>query len=82
MIKQRLAREGKGRSSGYRSLILFRRADRSIFVYGFAKNEIDNINPRQLKAFIELANEMLAYDNKALNAAMADQTIVEINCHE
>ena len=31
VIKQRLAREGRGRSGGYRSIILFRTANRAFF---------------------------------------------------
>ena len=39
VIKQRLPREGQGRSGGYRSLVVFKRDRRAIFVYGFAKNK-------------------------------------------
>jgi hypothetical protein len=43
VIKQRLARQGQGRSGGWRSIVLFRRGDRAFFVYGFAKSDRDNI---------------------------------------
>jgi hypothetical protein len=39
LIKQRVARRGEGQSGGYRTLIAFRTPSRSIFLYGFAKNE-------------------------------------------
>ncbi len=38
IVKQRVARPGKGKSGGYRTLILFRRGDRAIFAFGFAKS--------------------------------------------
>src|SRR3546814_6114326 len=38
VIKQRVARPGKGKSGGYRTLILFRKGDRAIFAFGFAKS--------------------------------------------
>lgn len=44
LIKQRIARAGEGKSGGYRSIILFRKGERSIFVYGFAKSDQDNID--------------------------------------
>lgn len=44
LIKQRIARSGEGKSGGYRSIILFRKGERSIFVYGFAKSDQDNID--------------------------------------
>jgi hypothetical protein len=37
VIKQRLRREGAGKSGGFRSIILFRGGTLAFFVYGFAK---------------------------------------------
>jgi len=36
VIKLRVAREGKGRSGGYRFLIAYRFGVRAVFLYGFA----------------------------------------------
>ena len=81
VIKQRLAREGQGKSGGFRSILLFRRGSKAFFVYGFAKSDRDNIRRDELKAFRKLAGEMLALDDKALVAAMRNGTIMEIECH-
>lgn len=81
VIKQRLAREGQGKSGGFRSIILFRQAEKAFFVYGFAKNDRTNIKRDELKAFRKLADQMLGYDDKALAAAMTNGTITEITCH-
>ncbi len=81
VIKQRLAREGQGKSGGFRSIVLFRRGSKAFFVYGFAKSDRDNIRRDELKAFRKLAGEMLALDDKALVAAMRNGTIMEIECH-
>lgn len=81
VIKQRLAREGQGKSGGFRSIILFRQAEKAFFVYGFAKNDRANIKGDELKAFRKLADQMLGYDDKALAAAMKNGTITEIMCH-
>ena len=82
VIKQRIAREGQGRSSGYRSIVLFRRDDRAIFAYGFAKNARQNIGQSELKAFRKLAEVMLAFEGKELQAAINNGTITEVMCHE
>ena len=82
VIKQRLAREGQGKSGGFRSIVLFRRGEKAFFAYGFAKNDRDNIKRDELKAFRKLADEMLALDDKALATAMKNGTITEIRCHE
>lgn len=81
VIKQRLAREGQGKSGGFRSIVLFRRGEKAFFVYGFAKNDRDNIKRDELKAFRKLADEMVTLDDKALAAAMKNGTITEIMCH-
>jgi hypothetical protein len=46
LIKQRVAREGAGKSGGYRTLIFFRAGERSIFVFGFAKSDKANLDCR------------------------------------
>ena len=51
VIKQRLARQGQGKSGGFRSIVLFRSGTTAFFVYGFAKNDRDNIDRQELKAF-------------------------------
>ena len=81
VIKQRLARRGQGRSGGFRSIVVFRRGDRAFFVYGFAKNDRDNIGRDELKAFRKLADELLTLDSPALAAAEKNGTIMEIECH-
>ncbi len=48
LIKQRVARQGQGRSGGYRTIIAFRAKGRAVFLYCFAKNERDNIEPDEL----------------------------------
>ncbi|MDX2266907.1 MAG: type II toxin-antitoxin system RelE/ParE family toxin [Bryobacter sp.] len=55
VIKQRIARPGKGRSKGYRTIILFRRGERAFFLYGFSKSQRANINAEEEKQFKEAA---------------------------
>lgn len=81
VIKQRLARKGQGRSGGFRAIILFRLGARAFFVYGYAKNDRQNINRDELKAFRKLAGAMLALDDAALLQAKQNATITEIVCH-
>jgi hypothetical protein len=59
LIKQRVSRAGGGRSGGYRTLIAYQTVRRSVFVYGFAKSERDNINARRLAELKLLAKRFL-----------------------
>ena len=59
VIKQRIARAGEGKSSGSRSIILFKKDDRAVFVYGFEKKDLANITVKDLVAFRKLADAIL-----------------------
>jgi hypothetical protein len=82
VIKQRIARPGEGKSGGFRVIILYRTGNRAFFVYGFAKNERDNIRKDELAALKKLASELLAYDDEAIKRALASGTLVEVKCDE
>ncbi len=78
VIKLRLARPGGGKSGGYRSIVLFRARERAVFMYGFAKNERDNIGTDELVAFRKLARAVLAYGDDELAAALATGALIEV----
>jgi len=82
VVKQRVARQGGGKSGGFRTIILFRRHDRAFFVHGFAKNEQGNIRDDELAAFKLLAVEMMAYDDEALTRAIGNGTLTEVMCND
>jgi hypothetical protein len=82
VIKQRIARPGRGKSAGFRTLIVFRTGEKAIFVHGFAKNERDNIAKQELIAVKKLAAELLAYDAETLKRVVASGTLLEVNCDE
>lgn len=81
VIKQRVARQGEGKSGGFRTIILFRIRERAFFVHGFAKNEQDNIRDDELAAFKMLAAEMMVYDDEALARAVANGALMEVTFH-
>ena len=66
VIKQRVARPGKGKSGGFRTMILYKRGKRAFFVYGFAKSERSNVSRDEIATLTELASELLAYDDGAI----------------
>lgn len=80
VIKQRIARQGQGRSGGFRVLVLFRRGDRAFFVHGFAKSDRENLRRKELMALRSLADEMFGLDGPGLEAMLANGTISEVNC--
>jgi len=49
VIKQRIARQGQGRSGGYRSLIFFRHGERAFFMTAFAKNDRETMTETDIE---------------------------------
>lgn len=78
VIKQRVAREGQGKSGGYRTIVLFRRGQRAIFVHGFAKSDADNIGPDELKGFKKLAAIYLELTEEQIAALIEAKELMEV----
>ena len=81
-IKQRVARPGEGRSGGYRVLIAYRAKTRSVFLFGFAKSERDNIDDDELATLRDITKGWLAANAGALARAVADGLIQEVEYDE
>jgi hypothetical protein len=82
VIKQRIARDGEGKSGGFRTLILLKIGNRAFFVYGFAKNEKDNIEADDLIALKKLAAIILNYTDDQLKDSLSKNILIEVQCHE
>ena len=82
VIKQRVAREGEGKSGGFRTMILFKTGTRAFFVHGFAKNKVDNISDNDLALLRRLAAEMLNYNETELTQAINNSLLIEVTCDE
>lgn len=80
VVKQRVARDGEGRSGGFRTIVLFRTGTSLFFIRGFAKNERDNITVVELAVFKEASAVMLSLPQVAIQKAIAAGEIIEIDC--
>ena len=78
VFKQRVAREGGGKSGGFRVLLVFRAGDRAVFLDGFAKNERANIEGVELRALRRLAAALLAYDDATIARALSGGALMEV----
>ncbi|WGJ16585.1 type II toxin-antitoxin system RelE/ParE family toxin [Methylocapsa sp. D3K7] len=79
VIKQRVARKGQGRSGGYRVLIAYRRGNRAVFLYGFAKSERENIDDDELATLRDIAEGWLTANDAKLDRAIADGFVQEVD---
>jgi len=82
VIKQRVARQGDGRSGGFRIIVLFREGDLAFFVYGFPKSGRENLRRDELVAFRRLADEYLSLGALDILAIQAVGAIIEVKCDD
>lgn len=78
LIKQRVAREGQGRSGGYRMIVAYRIGSRAVFVFGFAKSERENIGSDELLSFREIAATFLGADAARIREEIEAGNLQEI----
>jgi hypothetical protein len=78
IIKQRVARPGEGKRGGFRLLVGFG-SHRSIFLFGFAKNERENIEDVELKTLREIADTFLKADDAKIEQAILHGVLIEVH---
>jgi hypothetical protein len=78
VVKKRVGIGGRGKSGGLRTILAFKLKDKAFFLYGFAKNQHENIDDKELKALKLMAKHLLAYYNKALEKAKKEQELIEV----
>jgi hypothetical protein len=78
IIKQRVARQGEGKRGGFRLLVGFG-SHRSIFLFGFAKNERENIEDAELKTLREIADTFLKADDAKIEQALRGGVLIEVH---
>jgi hypothetical protein len=80
LLKKRVARAGRGKSSGFRTLLATNKGSRWFFMYGFAKNARSNIDKDEEEALKKLAVHFLSLTEHALGKAERAGELVEVNC--
>lgn len=78
VFKKRLAREGEGKSGGYRTIICFRQNDRAFFVFGFSKSARGNISQGELADLKKLAKTLLDMDWAGVEEGLARRKFFEV----
>ncbi len=82
LFKKRIARPGRGKSGGYRTLVATNKGDQWFFVFGFPKNARGNINNVEEKALKMYANQLLSYTQTAIDQLTNDGKLIRVECNE
>ncbi|WP_323025521.1 type II toxin-antitoxin system RelE/ParE family toxin [Castellaniella sp.] len=78
VAKKRIGLAGRGKRGGVRTLIATNKGNRWFFIFGFEKNERENIGDDELQALQDYAADLLKRTITQLDAAVADGTLLEI----
>ncbi len=81
IYKKRVALPGRGKSGSTRTIIATNREDRWFFLYGFEKNERDNITQDELAYLQDAAQVFLGYSDTELESAIVIGELLEV-CHD
>ena len=78
LYKVRIKREHSGKSSGFRTIIVYKENDRAIFLYGFGKNEKENIDKVELKYFKKLGKDLLELTSDQLKKYVVREILFDL----
>jgi hypothetical protein len=79
LFKKRIARQGQGKSGGYRTIVASNLKGRWFFLYGFAKNERDNIDDKEEAGLRLLGSKLLTMPAAALDKALKARELTEVD---
>ncbi len=78
LIKDRTPKSGQGKRGGYRTILVYRKNDLAIFIYGFAKNEKKNLDKNELIYFKKLANDLLKLSDRKILELEREGTFIKV----
>ena len=79
VIKQRVAREGRGKSGGYRTIIFYRSGDKAFFMFGFAKSDQSNLEKHEEVQFRKAAAHVLTLSDEQIDKLIENGQFSEVN---
>lgn len=78
IFKVRVSKKGSGKSSSFRTIVIYSKDDRVVMVYGFAKSKKDNLTKGELSHFKDFAKEVLCLSDEELRFMIEQKEFLEI----
>ena len=79
LYKKRVSLPGRGKRGSTRTLIATNRTNRWIFIFGFEKNEKENLTLAERSYLQMLAQDLLEYTDSDLDTAIIEGKIQEVH---
>ena len=78
IVKKRIALPGKGKRGSVRTLLATNHDDCWFFIFGFEKNERENISENELATLKKLAKDLLGLTAEQIAVAATEGSLVEV----
>jgi len=78
LYKKRIPAKGRGKRGGYRTLVAFQIESKAFFIYGFSKNELDNVKKKEEKIYRQLAKDFLNMDDTEITYMVENNKLYEV----
>ncbi len=82
IYKKRVALQGRGKRGSLRTILAFKVDDKAFFIFGFAKNKVENISKEELGQLKILASTLMRFNSRELQVALKENEIIEVKYHE
>jgi hypothetical protein len=82
LIKKRIARPGKGKSGGFRTLLATNKGDLWIFIYGFPKSKRSNIGKDEEQQLKKSAEDLLSLAPEGIELLKNEDELIEVDCEQ
>jgi len=79
LYKKRIASQHKGKRGSYRSILYYRSGDLMVFMYLFAKNDRENITPKEMNELVQIARLYDTMHGKAIDVAIMENRLTRWN---
>ncbi|MCV6610827.1 MAG: type II toxin-antitoxin system RelE/ParE family toxin [Amphritea sp.] len=82
LYKKRISFSNRGKSSGLRTLLAFKSRSKTFFIYCFAKNERDNISPKEKQALKLMSKQLLQLTDSEIDQAIRAGALLAVEAEK
>lgn len=75
LFKKRIASRYHGKRGAYRSILYYRRGDLMVFMYLFAKNDREDITPKEMNELVQIAHLYDTMHGEAIELAIKEDKL-------
>jgi hypothetical protein len=79
LFKKRIASLHKGKRGSYRSILYYRNGDLMVFMYLFAKNDRENITPKEMNELVQIARLYDSMHERAIENSITGNRLTRWN---